>query len=47
MEEADETVFWIECPMESEMVKSDFPTDPLVEETESPTIPASQRTPRS
>jgi four helix bundle protein len=48
MEEADETVFWIECLVESGIVKSDLLTDLLSEANELLAIFApSQRTARS
>jgi four helix bundle protein len=48
VEEADETVFWIECLMESGILKSDLLTDLLSEANELLAIfAASQRTARS
>lgn len=47
VEEADEAVFWIECLIESEIVKPDLLADLLVEATELLAIfAASQRTAR-
>jgi four helix bundle protein len=47
VEEADETVFWIECLIESEIVKPDVLADLLVEANELLAIfAASQRTAR-
>jgi len=48
VEEADETVFWIECLVESGIVKADLLTDLLSEANELLAIfAASQRTARS
>ncbi len=48
VEEADETVFWIECLMESGIVKPEQLTELLVEANELVAIfAASQRTARS
>ena len=47
LEEADETVFWIECLIEAGIVKPDLLTDLLLEANELTAIfAASQRTPR-
>jgi hypothetical protein len=48
VEEADETVFWIECLIESEIVKPDLLADLLSEANERLAIfAASQKTARS